>query len=132
MGKWMIPAVSLALALTALAANAQSNNPHSAAGNASASTVGTSTPKGPMNQERLKKVLGEAGFQNVRVLDESFLVQAQTKDGDPVIMMINPPGPSTASATGGQSTGTAGSSTAMPPSGGASGSTSSSSSGSSK
>ena len=70
-----------------------------------------------MTQDRLRQVLSQAGFQEVKIVDAAYLVQAQTKEGDSVLMLINPPSMgnmSSTSATGSapKSTGsTAGSTT---------------------
>lgn len=45
----------------------------------------------PMTTEKLKTQLSNAGFKQVKVLDTTYLVQAQTQDGDKILMMINPP-----------------------------------------
>lgn len=39
----------------------------------------------------LRQELRQAGFQNIRILDAAFLVQANTGSGQQVIMVINPP-----------------------------------------
>ncbi len=44
-----------------------------------------------MTQGKLRKALQDAGFKSIRVIDASYLVQAQTQDGDSVLMFINPP-----------------------------------------
>jgi hypothetical protein len=36
--------------------------------------------------------LQKAGFSDVKVLEDAFLVQAKTKDGNPIIMTIGPNG----------------------------------------
>jgi hypothetical protein len=36
--------------------------------------------------------LQKAGFTNVRVLEDAFLIQAKTKDGTPIMMTIGPNG----------------------------------------
>ncbi|MBJ6127084.1 hypothetical protein [Microvirga splendida] len=40
----------------------------------------------------LRQELRQAGFQNIRILDARFLVQAQTQNGDQIYMIVNPPG----------------------------------------
>lgn len=42
--------------------------------------------------QKIKQDLQTAGFQDVNVVAESFVVQAKTKDGDPVVMTIGPHG----------------------------------------
>jgi hypothetical protein len=57
----------------------------------------------------LRQELRQAGFQNIRILDATFLVQAQTRNGDQVVMIVNPPGSGAMSMTGNQvSTGSTG------------------------
>lgn len=41
-------------------------------------------------QARLTQDLDKAGFTNVEVMPESFLVRAKDKEGRPVMMVINP------------------------------------------
>lgn len=42
--------------------------------------------------EKLKQDLQKAGFSEVKVLEDAFLVQAKTKDGNPILMTIGPNG----------------------------------------
>jgi hypothetical protein len=42
--------------------------------------------------EMLKQDLQKAGFTEVRVLEDAFLIQAKTKDGNPIMMTIGPNG----------------------------------------
>lgn len=59
----------------------------------------------------------DAGFTNVQVLDASYLVSAQTKDGDQILVVLNPPmmgssgAPAATGSTGETSSGSSGSST---------------------
>ncbi|MEZ5730662.1 MAG: hypothetical protein R3E48_23435 [Burkholderiaceae bacterium] len=56
-----------------------------------------------MTQSQLRDALQKAGFKSITILDAAYLVQAQTGDGDRVMMMINPPavgGSNTASTDG--------------------------------
>lgn len=39
----------------------------------------------------LRRQLRQLGFQNVRILDSAYLVEARTQDGRPVLMLIDPP-----------------------------------------
>lgn len=50
--------------------------------------------------QKIKSDLQSAGFQDVNVAPESFLVQAKTKDGDPVVMTIGPHGMTMVEALG--------------------------------
>lgn len=67
------------------------------------SSAQTSTPSSggaanAMTQQALRQSLEQAGFQDIEVLDAAYLVQARTKDGDEVTMMINPPSAGTAAS----------------------------------
>ena len=42
--------------------------------------------------DRLKQDLQKAGFSEVKVLQDAFLIQAKTKDGTPILMTIGPNG----------------------------------------
>jgi Protein of unknown function (DUF1236) len=42
--------------------------------------------------QKLTQDLQKAGFTDVKVLEDSFLVQAKTKDGNPILMTIGPHG----------------------------------------
>lgn len=72
-----------------------------------------------MTQSQLRDSLEKAGFKNVTILDAAYLVQAQTSQGDSVMMTINPPSiagatasqATTGSAATGSGTGTGGGST---------------------
>jgi hypothetical protein len=68
--------------------------------------------------QKIRQDLQSAGFTDVKVVAESFVVQAKSKDGDPVLMTIGPRGMSVfeAMGTGSHSTsGTTGSATSNPP-----------------
>lgn len=78
----------------ALPAAAQSTQPpsHSSPGSTSpgqpsSSTGGQDTMAA---QQHVKQDLEQAGFTNVQVMPESFLVRAHDKQGRPVMMVINP------------------------------------------
>ena len=43
------------------------------------------------SQEKVREQLAEAGFQQVEILDASYLVRAQTEEGNTVLMVIDPP-----------------------------------------
>ena len=43
------------------------------------------------SQEKVREQLAEAGFQEVEILDASYLVRAQTEEGNTVLMVIDPP-----------------------------------------
>ncbi|EJW09545.1 hypothetical protein A33M_1205 [Rhodovulum sp. PH10] len=100
------------LAMSVLPAAAQSGSQHQGAQNqgtqlrsgssAQSGTTGASGTSGAsaqgdtmkwraMSQDKVRKTLQDAGFQNVQVVDAAYLVHARTKDGDTVVMYINPP-----------------------------------------
>lgn len=62
---------------------------------------------------KIKEDMQKAGFTDVKVVSESFVVQAKSKDGDPVLMTIGPHGMSVFEAmnNSGKSSSTTGSST---------------------
>jgi hypothetical protein len=68
-----------------------------------------------MSQDRVRQVMKDAGFTNVQILDASYLVRASTKDGDQILVVLNPPmmtnpnAASTTSSTSGSTSGSTGS-----------------------
>ena len=42
--------------------------------------------------QKIKDDMQKAGFTDVKVVAESFVVQAKSKDGDPVVMTVGPRG----------------------------------------
>lgn len=54
---------------------------------------------------KIKQDLQNAGFSDIKVVAESFVIQAKSKDGDPVLMTIGPHGMSVFEAVGGSSSG---------------------------
>lgn len=44
-----------------------------------------------MTQDKLRRALTQSGFQNIQILDAAYLVHATTRDGDFVVMLVNPP-----------------------------------------
>ena len=84
-----------------------------------------------MTQDRVNQIMKDAGFANVRIVDAAYLVSATTKDGDQVMVILNPPSMQAATASSGSSapstTGATGSSNST----GASGSSGSTATGSS-
>lgn len=45
-----------------------------------------------VNAQKISQDLQSAGFTDVKIVAESFVVQAKSKDGDPVLMTIGPHG----------------------------------------
>lgn len=86
-----------ALSLTAGVALAQNSSAPSA--NAGSSQLPAAQAA---TAQKIQHDLQSAGFQDVNVVAESFLVQAKTKDGDPVVMTIGPHGMAMVETVGGQ------------------------------
>lgn len=78
--------VGFALALPAVA---QTSTPSSPAVTTSKPS-GTANPNSPMTQQKMESDLKQAGFTDIRVVPEAFLIRATNKDGHPVMMMITP------------------------------------------
>lgn len=55
--------------------------------------------------QKIQQDLQSAGFTDVKVVAESFVVQAKSKDGDPVLMTIGPHGMSVFEAMNSSATG---------------------------
>src|SRR4051794_39216049 len=55
--------------------------------------------------QKIQQDLKSAGFSDVKVVAESFVVQAKSKDGNPVLMTIGPHGMSVFEAMNGTTTG---------------------------
>jgi hypothetical protein len=104
----LIPA-ALGLAL-ALPATAAPTTPSPSASQPGATNGQQNTQQnGPTISAKLRQSLTQAGFTEVHVMPESFLVRAKDRDGNPVIMVVNPDSVTSVTAVGGAS-GTAGSS----------------------
>jgi len=76
------------LALLATPVFAQSSNSQGQSNSQSAANSGQNIAAA----QKIKKDLQDAGFSDVKVVAESFVVQARSKDGDPVLMTIGPHG----------------------------------------
>ncbi|MBV8399239.1 MAG: hypothetical protein JOZ17_10920 [Acetobacteraceae bacterium] len=89
-----LPAVGLTFAIGLLPAAAQQSAPQTEPGgtvNAPGQQSGMSGDHGHMGiRQRIKQDLEQAGFTNVQVMPESFLVRAHDRQGRPVMMVINP------------------------------------------
>jgi hypothetical protein len=113
-------ASAVALILSTSAAFAQSGTPTSPSSGATTANPSTSQP--PANSgpnlaaaNKIQQDLKNAGFTDIKVVAESFVVQAKSKDGDPVLMTIGPHGMSVFEAmkgagSGSNTSGTTGSS----------------------
>jgi hypothetical protein len=61
---------------------------------------------GPTISARLRQSLTQAGFTDVHVMPESFLVRAKDKDGNPVMMVVNPDSVTSVTTVGGANSAT--------------------------
>jgi hypothetical protein len=125
----LLTAVSIGLMLFGTCLAQTSSSPGPNAPNASSEAQGSS-PQARTNAvtaQKLKKDLEGAGFSDVNVRPELFVVEAKTKDGNPVVMTIGPNGmaafEAVTSGSGTSRSGTSGtgmnqSGTSGPPSGG--------------
>lgn len=86
----MVTSAVAAIALSQ-AALAQSPKPNSQATQPSTANA-TQNPNPAATQQQIQSDLKNAGFTDVKVVAESFVVQAKTKDGNPVVMTIGPHG----------------------------------------
>ena len=87
----LLVATGLSLAF-ALPVAAQSTQPQSSSGSMSNSgqQAGMNGQNNMHIRQHVKDELQQAGFSNVQVMPESFLVRAKDKEGRPVMMVINP------------------------------------------
>ena len=101
-------ALLLALANPVAAQTMSTSNPST-----SNSQQNTNSDRNLAAAQKIKQDLQTAGFTDVKVVAESFVVQAKSKDGDPVVMTIGPHGMSVFeamnSSSSGSSSGTTGS-----------------------
>ena len=74
---------SLAISGAAIAQSSNSSPP---------AQSGTAQSGQLANAQRVKQDLEKAGFSDVRIVAELFVVQAKSKDGDPILMTIGPRG----------------------------------------
>jgi ABC-type glycerol-3-phosphate transport system substrate-binding protein len=110
----LLLAATLSSSALAQTGTNSTNNSQSTTNSQSASNSGQTAAA-----QKIKDDLQKAGFTDIKVVAESFVVQAKTKEGNPIIMTIGPNGMSvfeamnmTTSGSGGttSSQGTTGSS----------------------
>src|SRR5206468_5977892 len=87
---------AVALSPSAFAKTSTTSN-QSGSQTAPSATAGQSSTQNGSNQnaaaaQKIRQDLTSAGFTDVNVVAESFVVQAKTKDGNPVVMTIGPHG----------------------------------------
>lgn len=84
-------ATGLALVFALPAAAQSQSNKSSGSGEQNAATSQHQGGQNSMNiRQHLAQQLQQAGFTDVHVMPESFLVRAKDKQGEPVMMVINP------------------------------------------
>ncbi len=81
----------LALAQSPSGTQSQANPPAAASPNGSTSNQTSSNPA-YLTGNRVKQDLEKAGFTDVKIVESTFVVQAKSKDGDPITMFIGPHG----------------------------------------
>lgn len=113
-------ALGASLVATAFAQSTTTHNPNGQAQN--------NTPV----RQQVQQDLQQAGFTDIKVMPESFLVRAKDKHGNPVMMVINPDSVTAVTGTSGQGSGASTSGSGTTGSTGANGGGSTGSSGSSK
>lgn len=96
--------MGLALALPAVAQSTGPSSPPANQHPQSGSQAGTSGSGGVPIRQKIQQDLEQAGFKNVQVMPESFLVRAQNKDGQSVLMVINPDSVTAVTMAGGGGT----------------------------
>jgi hypothetical protein len=67
-----------------------------------------------MISAKLQKSLEDAGFSDIQIMPSSFLVRAKDRDGNPVMMVINPDSVTAVKETGSRSMPNQGSTTGTP------------------
>jgi mannitol-specific phosphotransferase system IIBC component len=71
--------------------------PQAASGTTGSSAAGGQSPA--MTQSKVRESLEKAGFKEVKIVDASYMVTAQTSDGGRTMMYINPPSAATPAQT---------------------------------
>jgi hypothetical protein len=87
----LMSTLTFALAVSGTAF-AQSTTSATKPPSADAAKPQTSDQKSALTIDKVTQDLQKAGFSEVKVLEDAFLIQAKTKDGNPIIMTIGPNG----------------------------------------
>ena len=88
----LVPAaICVALAWPALAATTPQSSvaSESSTGSATSANNGSGT-SAPRISQKLRQSLTQAGYTDVRIVPESFLIHAKDKSGNAVMMMVTP------------------------------------------
>lgn len=83
----LLLAATLSSPVLAQTGTNSTNNSQSATNSQGASNSGQTAAA-----QKIKDDLQKAGFTDIKVVAESFVVQAKTKDGNPMVMTIGPHG----------------------------------------
>ncbi|MCC7347739.1 MAG: hypothetical protein IT538_10120 [Variibacter sp.] len=89
-------AAIIALAVTPALGQQAAPQTQGAQQNAPSATAGQ-PPAAP--QAKLRDSLQQAGFKDIRIVDETFVVHARNSDGDMTVMYLNPAAPTGAPGT---------------------------------
>lgn len=108
-----VAGVGMALAFPAAAQTGTPSSPSVSTSKPS----GTADPNSAAMQQKMTSDLKQAGFTDIKVMPESFLIRATNKDGHPVMMIINPDSFTEITQIGSGTTEKSGSSTSPAPSG---------------
>jgi hypothetical protein len=103
----LMGAVMLAISAPYAFAQSASSGPQSPA----ATPANSNSSQNLAAVQKIRQDLQNAGFTDVKVVAESFVVQAKSKDGDPVLMTIGPHGMSVFEAMNTNNSGSTSSST---------------------
>jgi hypothetical protein len=87
MQRILVPALlALTFALPAAAATSTNNG----TGDNGATNMQSKGQSTPQIAAQLRQTLADAGFTDIHVMPQSFLVRAKDKQGNPVMMVMNP------------------------------------------
>ena len=83
-------AIGLAAAPAFAATNTAAGPSQGNSGSSTDMNGPTSGPMGAVVQQKINNDLSKAGFTDIHVMPQSFLVRAKDSSGNPVMMVINP------------------------------------------
>ena len=85
-----VSVLALGLAVSGTALAQSSTGPSGGSANSQANASSANQGRNVLTVSKVKQDLESAGFTNVQVLADVFVVQAKNKDGNPVVTMIGP------------------------------------------
>jgi len=96
--KTLLAAASALILSAGLASAATTNSTTSGQTQANAATTSNqtqanaATPSGPTAKmrQKLEESLTKAGFTDIKIMPESFLIRAKDQNGNPMMMVVNP------------------------------------------